>query len=423
MISFLHACMYFPMVHGLHAPYSRPLMEKDKYFEYCTYPLLPTGVGQCKFDVHRDTEYLPPGDMLADIIGNTKTAQWEEDGMRLKQHFAMLQENCSKTFYRVGTPSYGVSSSIKHTIALAWRHWLAGNPVYFDRDKKWIWSPKSPTASNYPPVLKRVNDDCVMDHKANLNEDLYVGWDERPGQDDRVFLAQHKDKYDSAHGNWYRTKYGDLLFSAVLAQYFMQPDAASMQSIKKGMEDISTPQPCIAMHMRHGDSCGKPDGYPDGSLRKCPTFKDYMDKARKMQSLYGVSNIFLATDEPVTDAMVEYASSLNFTLSYQNIDRSVYNKDHGRKGIPTVEHQAVHGHLGSHLGRLAQEVYIDVYASLQCDMFIGPQHSTMDMLIYETAVGTKGYYPPFISTDDPWCPLSGNNFCPAADRLGAGLTL
>jgi hypothetical protein len=409
--------MYFQVLPGLHvldSPVSSPTPEKDSYFKYCKYPLLPTGIGQCKFNLHRDTEYLPPGDLLAGVIRDTKKATWEEDGMRLKRHFTMLQENCSKTFYRVGTPSYGVASSIKHTIALAWRHWLAGNPVYFDKSNVWKWSPN---ASHYPPVMTKINDDCVTDHKANFDDHLFTVWDNLTSPNDRIFIARQKKRYHRRNGNWYRTKHGDLLFSAVLAQYFMQPDAATMQSIKQSTRDIATPQPCIAMHMRHGDSCGKCDGYTNcHHHRKCPTFEQYMNKARKMQSLYGINSLFLATDEVITDAMVEYAHSLNFTLSYQNIDRAVYNQNNG-SGIPTVEN------LAENEARLAQEVYIDYYASLQCDMFVGPFHSTMDTLIYETAVGTKGYYPPFISTDDPWCPWEGNNFCPASDRMGTGLSV
>jgi hypothetical protein len=309
------------------------------------------------------------------------------------------------------TPSFGVFASIKHTIALAWRHWLAGNPVYFDRDKIWKWSP---TASNYPPVMKRINDACAIEQKANLNKDMLPTWDKQVDSSGRVFYAEHQDKYDSANGNWYRMEHGDLLFSSVLAQYFMQPDATTMQSIKKGVNDLATPRPCIAVHMRHGDSCGKHE-YADGRARSCPTFEEYMEKARKMQSLYGVNSVFLATDEVITDAMVEHAHSLNFTLSFQRINRSVYNQDGGH-GIPNVEFLDVEN--PSHL---AHEVYIDFYASLQCDMFIGPQHSTMDLMIYESAVGTKGYYPPFISTDDPWCPLSGNNMCPASYPSGVGI--
>jgi len=140
-----------------------------------------------------------------------------------------------------------------------------------------------------------------------------------------------------------------------------------------------------------------------------------MGKARKMQSLYGVHHVFLATDDVVTHAMVKHAHSLNFTLSYQRIDRSVYNQHYGDV-IPNVETVQT-----ENTGQLAHEVSIDFYASLKCGMFIGPQHSTMDMLIYESAVGTKGYYPPFMSTDDPWCPVSGNNFCPASNRGGRGI--
>jgi len=273
--------------------------------------------------------------------------------------------------------------------------------------------------------MRRINDDCAKHHKASLNEFTAKYWDDPVLLRDRVFLARDKDKYDSADGNWYRTEHGDLLFSAVIAKYFMQPtghkallrvvDAATILSIKESIRKLQTPEQCIAVHMRHGDSCGKTDGYTHGHTRKCPTFEEYMGKARKMQSQYGVNHVFLATDDVVTDAMVEYAHSLNFTLSYQRIDRSVYNQVHGDV-IPNVENLQT-----ENPGQLAHQVYIDLYASLQCNMFIGPQHSTMDMLIYETAVGFKGYYPPFISTDDPWCPVSGNNFCPASNPGGRGI--
>jgi len=226
-------------------------VHKDYYFSYCTYPSLPTGVGQCKFDLHRDTEYLPSRDLLEGVIGNTKTdAKWEKDGRSLTRHFENLQENCSNTFNSIMVPSYGVASSMKHAIASAWRHWLAGKPVYYNEDKHWKWSP----ATNYPPVMRRINDDCAKHHKASLNEYTADFWDSNAIRD-RVFLAKHAGKYDSADGNWYRTEHGDLLFSAVLAQYFMQPawaDAAIMTSIRESIQKLKTPKQCIAMHMKHG---------------------------------------------------------------------------------------------------------------------------------------------------------------------------
>jgi len=267
------------MIIGLRVSSIDKDIHKDGYFSYCTYPSLPTGFGQCEFDLHRDTEYLPSRDLLEGIIGTTKTAaKWEKDGRSLTRHFEKLQENCSNTFNSIMVPSYGVASSMKHTIATAWRHWLAGKPVYYNEDKLWKWSP----ATNYPPVMRRINDDCAKHHKASLNEYTANYWDDY-GIRDRVFLARDNDKYDSADGNWYRTEHGDLLFSAVLAKYFMQPawaralrrgvDAATMKSIRESIAKLKMPKRCIAMHMRHGDSCGKKDGYTNGQTRKCPTFE------------------------------------------------------------------------------------------------------------------------------------------------------
>ena len=170
---------------------------------------------------------------------------------------------------------------------------------------------------------------------------------------------------------------------------------------------------CIAVHVRHGDSCGEKDR--EGVVYKtCKPLADYLDAARKIALkypfLFGSATtttnsvrIYLATDDPVVvadAARVNIASSgaaksargggVRFHITVQTVNRAKYNDPH----VPIDTNHALDNDDGT-IG----EIYRDLWAMSTCGAFVGSFTSSFAWITYELMLARQRHFPPFIAVD------------------------
>eukprot|EP00937_MAST-01D_sp_MAST-1D-sp2_P005205 g5205.t1 len=150
---------------------------------------------------------------------------------------------------------------------------------------------------------------------------------------------------------------------------------------------------CIAMHVRHGDSCGD---VIHKFKRVCQPLVAYARAARSMMRQYGKRQVFLATDDPHVVAQTKTRPFSDIDWVYQHIDRKKYDSSVIIDLRADMRSSAV-----------ADELFRDMYAMAQCDMLVGQFTSNIDRIVLEMIITKRGHYVPFVSLDAPWCDQTG----------------
>jgi len=436
----------------------------------CAYPRVATDFGTCDFDLRKDTSYVPSRAWYEKQLVSADGG-WRADALQLRRAWLGLRvglsKRCpSKPFQLVALGNHGVVSAVKHLLAVAWRSWLAGRTVAVTdlREvdhggdmlrRKWIWvdanakCPKAGCASKLQKGLRTgtcPTRPCVglvrgLDDEAELpatcldgagsavavpfEPHVLVHWDEQPhgaekwagwtpdlwtASDDAALPASEapaaavEPASDVGHlGRAFLARHGGLALMATVA--------AELIDLAPVLGHTAAPR-CVAVHVRHGDSCGRASGYIKkfdarnrnvGQRRTCPPLSDYLAQVAKLARRYGFSAVYAATDDAQVAATIKNdAKHYGLEVELLAMDRSKYDAKRmiQHRNLSEFDH-----------AQAAREVYYDVSALSQCDAFVGPMHSTMDSLVLELVTARLGFVPPFISMDDPWCGPE-NNFCP-----------
>ena len=158
-------------------------------------------------------------------------------------------------------------------------------------------------------------------------------------------------------------------------------------------------QPTIAMQVRRGDACA--------SGRPCPALaRAYLPAAERLRALYGVTHIFVATDDE--SVVAECRRWRNFTCAALAVDRARYNV---RAGFLDVERRA-RGYFESRLrsgdaaagdaALSALEFIADVETLGSCAFFVGQFASSVARLAYQLIFARQGRHVPFVSIESGW---------------------
>ena len=114
-----------------------------------------------------------------------------------------------------------------------------------------------------------------------------------------------------------------------------------------------------------------------------------------MAARYGMAQIFLATDdeEVVAQAQRRRGVSYLFIPNSRAVFASHMYIEH-RMNLGVVDRKAV-----------SDATFLDLFLLRDCAALVGTFGSHFSKVAYELSVGSKGYFPPYVSLDDAWSPL------------------
>jgi len=231
---------------------------------------------------------------------------------------------------------------------------------------------------------------------------------------------QKKPLYDTltAQLRAYHHRHGPLLLRAAVFAWTYRPAKALAARINAVVEPIFSATSngdlkvseggagnCVAVHLRRGDQCHDKN-------KVCPPITAFIDAALDFADRYGLTSLFLATDdEDVIKAVVAKASELTVTFN-KAIDRSGYavSKKEGddpnaKSGKPAyfVEERVARGELSP---TPILDILVDVEAASRCSAFVGDGQSHVGEMILLKMAWNLGYVPPFYSVvgtfGTPW---------------------
>lgn len=256
-----------------------------------------------------------------------------------------------------------------------------------------------------------------------------------------VFAASHFER-----------RWGALLFSAAVLHAWWRPTAALRAQLERGVQEIfgssgsrrnsrshgpshrssdgsargsssgsssgssgSSSENCLALHIRRGDACAT-------SWRRCPYLEAYLNVARKLAARYGLTTLFVASDD--ANVIAQLGASAASTdagggapreepwrrVVWQRYDRSPFNASaHVQRSTRFwVEQRLRWSKPGQRpLGtRPVYEFLLDVEAGSQCSALVGTMDSHGSRLMLLRMAARLGATPPFYSLVAPVCPLT-----------------
>jgi len=184
-------------------------------------------------------------------------------------------------------------------------------------------------------------------------------------------------------------RWGPLLYASALTAWWWRPRREVTQRLHKDASAIGLHKddaPCIAMHVRHGDSC-------HAEWRHCVNFQRYMEVAEGFREKYGFRRIFLATDDDSVIRSVKRYPKFEF-MFYRDVPRARYN----------IQGQWIERSGVEKLGKSPfYEVIRDVHSASFCSAFIGTFDASMSHLMLYLMIHRLGIIPPFHSVNGPYC--------------------
>ena len=393
---------------------SDALLSVRRTAKRCRYPNLPTAPGACKFNLLHGVSYVPRRAWL-DAVANVSVDTWRRDKAKL---FAVWRdlEACAASKRcgdapepnLIALPNHGVASGLKHALASAWRSFLAGVPVaYASGREKWLWADDDCGGAAQSCFLRRLPD-APADPEATVT----LRWDD--GEPDRIrdtlwraphfnsTAARHgQSRFDPTFGEWFLKKHGSLALMAAVADYFVEDldvvEAKLTPLLPAAFFPAKSPAAprCVAVHVRHGDSCGRASGYAKlgkhayARRRSCPPLRDYLGAAAHLAAATGFRDLFVATDDvEVAETVVPLAANLGLSARLLPINRTKYGEGNAQGANRHADLIEERGDLDRAVA--AREVYADVLGLARCDAIVGPFHSTMDLLVFELQTARLG---------------------------------
>ena len=166
--------------------------------------------------------------------------------------------------------------------------------------------------------------------------------------------------------------------------------------------------PTVSMHVRQGDSCdfivSSEKDYSTGKLsylnkslsyrRPCYSVDVYMKKLYRLQSIYGVKTVYLATDSEEMIRRVH--TETRFTWVFINITRQIFDYK-----ATTIRDDWVDFYSDDENGLASVSAVADLLLMKSGDIFLGAFTSHFSKLSYYLMAGSQMRIPPFISVDYP----------------------
>jgi len=180
--------------------------------------------------------------------------------------------------------------------------------------------------------------------------------------------------------------------------YLLRPNADLLDELdlEATAQRLGYRHPIIGLHMRGGDGCRY--GVRARQFR-CRSLQDYLPQLRAMSIKYGVTRVFLATDEP---SAIQQAQKLTeFDWVFVPHDRNPLASN------VKIEHRLQDnspGGLGNGKHRMLVAALRELYLLGGADYFVGHLASSFSRLAFNLNIVNHRRVPPFISMDGPWCP-------------------
>jgi len=162
--------------------------------------------------------------------------------------------------------------------------------------------------------------------------------------------------------------------------------------------ECSGDSPVLALHIRHGDSCGvvqNSTGW-NHSTRPCFTFDVYAKYILQMKTRYQMCRIRLATDSSeMVQKVVAFSKKHALEVSYLKFERNMFEpKKEGIKGF--IENRNWQQEESS---AIFLSLLTDMYYLQHADLLVGTASSTLTRLLLFVITARTGRVPPYASMD------------------------
>jgi hypothetical protein len=184
---------------------------------------------------------------------------------------------------------------------------------------------------------------------------------------------------------------GVLWLRAQLLSFVLRPNTRFASLIRKARNVVGLQQPCVAVHIRHGDACFH--GHTSAFRPPCRATREYVAAAEELAAAYGISHAYVATDHSRI-AKEGGVVSETLRISRLEFDRSMFDSNwfiEYRMAIGAVDKRAV-----------AETALLDLFLMASCDAFVGGFVGHYSRLAFELMVASKGFVPPYVSLDLPY---------------------
>jgi hypothetical protein len=109
---------------------------------------------------------------------------------------------------------------------------------------------------------------------------------------------------DDSFGECFRGPHALLRYVSALTGFLFRPSDAVHAQVKQLKIDMGLPQKYLGVHIRHGDAC-MGDGTETESFHRCFGIPTFAQALSSLSELYGITNVYLATDNPEAKSLLE----------------------------------------------------------------------------------------------------------------------
>ena len=187
---------------------------------------------------------------------------------------------------------------------------------------------------------------------------------------------------------WYRAMF--VRYMTVLSERTQR--AMGIDQLKR---KIGYQHPIMGLHIRHTDSC-----HTTKRAGRCKPFSAYMVEVELMRRLYGITRVFVATDDPdIIEEVKAYTGEFKFVF-VSGADRAQLK----RGSTEDIEKRLLKKELAIDSGKMVLDALTDMTLLADADVYIGHLQSNLSRLSMMLSALRKRGIPPFISMDGSWCP-------------------
>ncbi|KAJ1475578.1 hypothetical protein T484DRAFT_1967847 [Baffinella frigidus] len=203
-----------------------------------------------------------------------------------------------------------------------------------------------------------------------------------------------------------------LWFTSILTGSIFRPKPAYQARVAHEIEKLGlSVEPFIGMQVRRGDACGQ--------TRVCYNLEDYQEAAVQLAGKYGISLVYLATDDPeavglLTEGLGAHgirvvaqttgrdfqASNTEACAALANQGIRTLNVDH--VGCEWIEDKLKRASTSDKTEQ-AMGVVVDISILALSDAFVGTFTSALSRVAFQLSYSQKGFVKPYVSLDIPWC--------------------
>mmetsp|Transcript_83080 Transcript_83080/g.222768 ORF Transcript_83080/g.222768 Transcript_83080/m.222768 type:complete len:142 (+) Transcript_83080:403-828(+) len=127
----------------------------------------------------------------------------------------------------------------------------------------------------------------------------------------------------------------------------------------------------------------------------CHEAEAYLQPVREMRRRYGVSDVFLATQD--ADVVAAFRREPGIRVMALDFDRQALT---GRAALKALHWRQKLGFVDRQM--VAESALVDLFLLSECDMLVGAFHSQFARLAYQLMAVRAGRLPPFASVDLSW---------------------